>query len=135
MGLGAYLAAVTERDHYICEEDREREEVRTKPEDEKEEIYEIMDGYALDRDVTKPMVEQLSSNPDQWVRVSCLTDCYAKGTVGLLVRQFMMDFELKLEKPKLSRAWISAATMGASYFIGTSQQVKAIYFISKPARR
>ena len=32
----------------------------------------------------------------------------------------MMDFELKLEKPKLSRAWISAATMGFAYFIGTS---------------
>jgi hypothetical protein len=30
----------------------------------------------------------------------------------------MMDFELKLEKPKLSRAWISAGTMGLSYFIG-----------------
>ena len=32
----------------------------------------------------------------------------------------MMDFELKLEKPKVSRAWISAGTMGAAYFIGTS---------------
>lgn len=31
-----------------------------------------------------------------------------------------MDFELKLEKPNVSRAWISAATMGVSYFIGTS---------------
>jgi hypothetical protein len=30
----------------------------------------------------------------------------------------MMDFELKLEKPNVSRAWISAATMGAAYFIG-----------------
>ena len=35
-----------------------------------------------------------------------------------MVLQFMMDFELKLEKPNVSRAWISAATMGASYFIG-----------------
>jgi hypothetical protein len=32
--------------------------------------------------------------------------------------QFMMHFELKLEKPKVSKAWISAATMGAAYFIG-----------------
>jgi hypothetical protein len=30
----------------------------------------------------------------------------------------MMDFELKLEKPNVSQAWISAATMGLSYFIG-----------------
>lgn len=70
MGLGAYLAAVTERDHYICEENREREEVRVKPEDEMEEIYEIMEGYGLSREATKPLVEQLCSNPEQWVRVS-----------------------------------------------------------------
>ena len=30
----------------------------------------------------------------------------------------MMDFELRLEAPRLSRAWISAAVMGLSYFIG-----------------
>lgn len=71
MGLGAYLAAVTERDHYICEENREIEEVRTRPEDEKEEIYEIMDGYGLGREATNPLVEQLCRNPQQWVRVSC----------------------------------------------------------------
>ena len=29
-----------------------------------------------------------------------------------------MDFELKLEKSNVSRAWISAGTMGLSYFIG-----------------
>jgi VIT1/CCC1 family predicted Fe2+/Mn2+ transporter len=69
MGLGAYLAAVTERDHYICEENREKDEVQTRPEDEKEEIYEIMARYGLDREATKPLVEQLCSNPDQWVRV------------------------------------------------------------------
>jgi hypothetical protein len=69
MGLGAYLAAVTERDRYTSEENREREEVRTRPDDEKEEIYEIMDGYGLSREATKPLVEQLSQNPEQWIRV------------------------------------------------------------------
>lgn len=69
MGLGAYLAAVTERDHYLSEEAREREEVRTRPDDEKEEIYEIMEGYGLNRDATRPLVEQLASNAEQWVRV------------------------------------------------------------------
>jgi hypothetical protein len=70
MGLGAYLAAVTERDHYICEENREREEVRTRPEDEREEIFEIMDGYGVAREATKPLVEQLERDSEQWVRVS-----------------------------------------------------------------
>ena len=37
-----------------------------------------------------------------------------------------MDFELKLEKPNVSRAWISAGTMGLSYFIGVCPLAFAI---------
>jgi hypothetical protein len=70
MGLGAYLAAVTERDHYISEEQRERDEIQTKPEDEREEIYEIMDNYGIGRDASKSMVDCLCLNPENWVRVS-----------------------------------------------------------------
>jgi hypothetical protein len=44
----------------------------------------------------------------------------------LIELQFMMDFELKLEKPKVSRAWISAATMGAAYFIGISKALSVL---------
>jgi len=99
MGLGAYLAAVTERDHYLSEEKREQLEVETRPEDEREEIYEIMAEYGIDRECTKLFVEELAKDPKQWVR-------------------FMMDFELRLDRPNVSRAWISAATMGLSYFIG-----------------
>lgn len=69
MGLGAYLAAVTERDHYISEEAREREECITRPEDEKEEIYEILDDYGLSREVTKPMVDRLCQDRENWIRV------------------------------------------------------------------
>ena len=69
MGLGAYLAAVTDRDRYICEEAREREEVRTKPEEEKKEIFDIMGRYGLSRELSMPLVEQLSSNVDLWVKV------------------------------------------------------------------
>jgi len=99
MGLGAFLAAVTDREKYAAEEQREIAEVRTKPEAEKAEIYQIMQHYGVGRDACTPLVEALAANEDQWV-------------------QFMMDFELKLEKPKVSRAWISAGTMGGSYFIG-----------------
>jgi hypothetical protein len=69
MGLGAYLAAVTERDHYLSEERREREEVENTPEEEKEEIYEIMHAYGVQREAAKPLVDALSSNSEQWVRV------------------------------------------------------------------
>lgn len=69
MGLGAYLAAVTERDHYIAEEKRERDEVATKPEAEKEEIYEIMTTYGIGRDAVTPLISALEANVDEWVRV------------------------------------------------------------------
>ncbi|RDL40168.1 uncharacterized protein BP5553_00147 [Venustampulla echinocandica] len=99
MGLGAYLAAVTERDHYLAEEERERAEVRDTPEHERQEIFDILGRYGIDADTTRPLVDALLADEDNWV-------------------QFMMDFELKLEKPNISRAWISAATMGLAYFIG-----------------
>ncbi|KAK5140666.1 hypothetical protein LTR04_002893, partial [Oleoguttula sp. CCFEE 6159] len=98
MGLGAYLAGVTERKHYEVEEARERREVKEQPAAEEDEIYEIMGGYGLDRATVHPMVMALKENPDAWVK-------------------FMMDFELKLEKPRLSREWISGLMMGLSYFI------------------
>jgi vacuolar iron transporter family protein len=70
MGLGAYLASVTDRDHYLSEEKREWEEVRDKPDDEKEEIYEIMGSYGISREATVPVVDSLCKDPENWVRVS-----------------------------------------------------------------
>lgn len=32
--------------------------------------------------------------------------------------QFMMDFELKLQRPVRGGAYISSATMGIAYFVG-----------------
>ncbi|KAF2815157.1 vacuolar iron transporter [Mytilinidion resinicola] len=99
MGLGGYLAAVTERKHYQVEEAREKMEVNEKPEAEEEEIYEIFAEYKMKREVVRPFVEHLKTDKETWVR-------------------FMMDFELRLEKPETSRAWISAVVMGLSYFFG-----------------
>jgi len=99
MGIGAYLAAVTEQKHYEVEEARERREVEEKPDAEEEEIYEIFAKYDMSHDVVQPVVEHLKKDKDTWVR-------------------FMMDFELCLEKPDTSRAWISALVMGFSYFVG-----------------
>lgn len=99
MGLGAYLAAITDRDHYFSEEKREREEVLDKPEAEKQECREILEKYGVSREASAMVVRDLCVDHEKWV-------------------QFMMDFELNLEKPNVNRAWISAATMGAAYFIG-----------------
>ncbi|OAK93756.1 DUF125-domain-containing protein [Phaeosphaeriaceae sp. SRC1lsM3a] len=99
MGLGAWLAAKTEAKHYEVEERRERREVRETPEAEEDEIYEIFAKYGIGREKAVGIVEELRSDEDMWVK-------------------FMMDFELQLAKPALSRAWISALVMGLSYFIG-----------------
>lgn len=99
MGLGAYLAAVTEREHWEAENARECWEVDNVPDMERAEIYEILSGYGISRAAAQPITDELCADKKNWVR-------------------FMMDFELKLEEPDVSRAWISALTMGLSYFIG-----------------
>lgn len=74
MGLGAYLAAVTDRDHYKCEEAREREEVCLKPSAEKEEVHEILNGYGIDREASQAVVDCLARDNEQWIRVWNLID-------------------------------------------------------------
>ena len=69
MGLGAYLAAVTDRDHYESEEKREREEVVSKPNAEKEEIHGILSGYGISREASQNVVDCLSENHENWIRV------------------------------------------------------------------
>ncbi|KAK0925467.1 Protein ccc1 [Friedmanniomyces endolithicus] len=99
MGLGAYLAAVTEAKHYEVEELRERAEVKEKPLAEEDEVYEIFEQYGIERFQSKGVVEGLKANEDMWVR-------------------FMMDFELKLEKPRTKMAWIEGIVMAVTYFFG-----------------
>lgn len=69
MGLGAFLATVTEDKHYRVEEAREWQEVIRSPLAEEREIYEIMAHYGLDRDCVRPLAESLMSNKDMWVKV------------------------------------------------------------------
>ena len=69
MGLGAYLAAVTESKTYEVEEARERHEVVHMPNAEEEEIYEIFEEYKLPRETVKPVVEALKNDHDMWVKV------------------------------------------------------------------
>jgi len=99
MGLGGYLAEITEREHYESEEAREKREVIDCPEEEEQEIYEIFGDYGLERDHIKPLVEGLKKDHDAWVK-------------------FMMNFELQLPRPDTSRAWMSAIVMGISYLLG-----------------
>jgi VIT1/CCC1 family predicted Fe2+/Mn2+ transporter len=72
MGLGGYLAAVTELKHYQVEEAREFREVSLCPQAEEKEIYEIMAQYGLGRERVRPIVEGLMANDDMWVKVGFL---------------------------------------------------------------
>lgn len=99
MGLGAYLAAVTERDAYHSQAKRKELAVRSMPSEQRSGVYDVLEKYAVSRQAVTPLVDELAKCPDSFAR-------------------FMMDFELKMEEPNVHRAWISAVTMGLSYFIG-----------------
>ena len=99
MGLGGYLAARSDADHYASEREREKREVRDKPDVEEREVAEIFEGYGLTTAETEPILKAFRNHPKSWI-------------------DFMMRFELGLEKPDPSRALRSAATIGGAYAVG-----------------
>ncbi len=99
MGLGGYLAARSEAEHYAAELAREETEIVEKPDAEVEEIGEIFQRYGLSAEHYGKVVEGLRERPIAW-------------------RDFMMRFELGLERPDPARAQRSAVTIGASYVVG-----------------
>jgi hypothetical protein len=68
--LGAYLVTVIDRDHYLVEEKREREEIQIRHEDGKHEVYDIICNYGTSRDTTTTIVEELEWNPEVWIKVT-----------------------------------------------------------------
>ena len=99
MGLGGYLAACAERDHYEAERRREEAEIVEKPAHERREIVEIMAKYGVTEQDTSPLIAALERDPLRW-------------------RDFMMRFELGLEEPDPRRARWSAATIAVAYVVG-----------------
>jgi vacuolar iron transporter family protein len=99
MGLGGYLAAKTDIEHYDNERKREISETKDVPDREKEEIVDVFRGYGLTEDQIAPIVDSISSEREKWV-------------------DFMMRFELGLDKPDRARARNSAFTIATSYIMG-----------------
>ena len=99
MGLGGYLAAKSDAEHYAAEQKREQQEVIDKPREEMQEVADILRTYGMDEEHIPPAVEAMRKQPKQWI-------------------DFMMRFELGLEKPDPKRARISAAVIAASYIAG-----------------
>lgn len=99
MGLGGYLAAKTDSEHYASELDREYRETVELPDVEIEEVAKVFRDYGLTEAQMKPVVDAITGDQKRWV-------------------DFMMRFELGLEKPDPSRAGRSAATIAVSYVVG-----------------
>ena len=73
MGLGAYLAALTDRKHYDVELERERRQILNSADQEDQEMYKLFAIYGLGKDVVTPLARQLRGDPEAWVKV-CV-DC------------------------------------------------------------
>ncbi len=113
MGLGGYLAGKTEQEHFQSELKREYDEVENMPEIEKEEVRLVFADYGLNKDTQNIIADELAKNKDKWV-------------------DFMMKYELGLEKPDINRARNSAATIGISYIVGGLIPLSAYFFTPTP---
>jgi vacuolar iron transporter family protein len=69
MGLGAYLAALTDRKHYDVELERERRQVMNSADQEDQEMYKLFGEYGLGKEVVDPLARQLRADPEAWVKV------------------------------------------------------------------
>jgi VIT1/CCC1 family predicted Fe2+/Mn2+ transporter len=99
MGLGGYLAAKTDAQHYESEKEREFRETDEIPDQEEEEVAKVFREYGLAPEYVRPVVSAITSDKKRWV-------------------DFMMRFELGLEEPDPTRAGRSAGTIAASYVGG-----------------
>ncbi len=110
MGLGGYLAARSESDHYAAELQREEFEIVEKPQAEADEVAEIFEHYGLKPEHYAGVIQGLRERPIAW-------------------RDFMMRFELGLERPEPARAQRSAITIGVSYVVGGSIPLAPYVFL------
>lgn len=99
MGLGGYLAAKGDADHYVAERHRELYEVRALAGEEEREVVQIFARYGLDRAACAPILAHFHNDHEAWV-------------------DFMMRYELGLDAPEPGRASRSALTIGGAYVLG-----------------
>jgi len=99
MGLGGYLAAHGDAEHYEQERAREEREIKEIPEEEMAEVSRVFYAYGITEEQSAPIVKALSERPKAWV-------------------DFMMRYELGLEEPDPKRALTSAVTIAGSYVAG-----------------
>ena len=112
MGLGGYLAGRTELDHYANELKREYFETEAYPEKEKMEVREVLETYGVSESSSKLIAEEMAKDKEKWVN-------------------FMMRFELGLEKPDEKRAAKSAFNIGLAYIVGGLVPLSPYFFVKE----
>ncbi len=113
MGLGGYLAGQTEVEHYNSELKREYYEVKHFYEKEKEEVREVFAKYGLSKQSQDSIADEMAKDENKWV-------------------DFMMKYELGLDKPDEKRAGKSALNIGVAYIIGGIVPLSAYFFTDRP---
>jgi VIT1/CCC1 family predicted Fe2+/Mn2+ transporter len=114
MGLGGYLAGKTEQDHYNSELKREYDEVEHLPHLEIKETKEFFANIGLSEELQEKATEEISRDKKNWV-------------------EFMMKYELGMEKPDPKRATKSAMNIGLSYVAGGLVPLSPYFFVHSPA--
>jgi VIT1/CCC1 family predicted Fe2+/Mn2+ transporter len=99
MGLGGFLAARGDAEHYASERAREEREIVEMPAEETAEVVKVFQDYGLSATEAATIADSLSKRPEAWV-------------------DFMMRFEVGLEEPEKGRAFRSAATIAVAYIVG-----------------
>src|SRR3954454_979662 len=112
MGLGGFLAGKTEQDHYNSELKREYWEVDHLPDKEEEEVRDFFSSLGLSKEVQNKAVVELTKDKDRWV-------------------DFMMKYELNLDKPDPKRARKSAFNIGVSYIVGGLVPLSPYFFVNR----
>jgi VIT1/CCC1 family predicted Fe2+/Mn2+ transporter len=110
MGLGGYLAARSDAEHYASERRREVREVAEIPEAEEAEVASIFSTYGLTQTDIEPILVALRAQPRTWA-------------------DFMMRFELGMEAPDPRRGLISAVTIGGAYVVGGLIPLAPYFFV------
>ncbi len=113
MGLGGFLAAKTENEHYDAELNREHYEIIHFPDRERQEIHEIFESYGLSNESCEKIVDELEKDKDKYA-------------------EFMMKFELGMDKPDTKRAKKSAFNIGIAYIIGGVIPLTSYWFTTSP---
>jgi VIT1/CCC1 family predicted Fe2+/Mn2+ transporter len=99
MGLGGFLAARTDADHYDSEYRREAREIVEVPHVEEREVAGILREFGVPEAQLAIVTDAIKQHPEKWVN-------------------FMMRFELGLEKPDPRRQLVSPLIIGSAYVLG-----------------